>query len=123
MTTRSTPPEVSRRSMLKGATVVAAATGASLAGSPAARGAQPAAPAIMTGTQTGRSFRAFVRHGTTATVETLKLLPISPRQVVVRCEASAPCYTIVRGVLGTTESRRASVPNHAGFGVVEAVGS
>lgn len=104
--------------MLKGASVVAAAGGAALAGAQAV-----AAPAVLTGTQTGRSFRAFVRHGTGATVETLKLLPISPRQVVVRCEASAPCYTIVRGVLGTNEARRAAVPNHAGFGVVEAVGS
>ncbi len=117
MTTDPKPPEVSRRSMLKGATVIAAAGGAALAG------AQPASPAVLTGSQTGRSFRAFVRHGAGSSIETLKLLPIQPRQVVIRNEASAPCYTIVRGILGTAEARRASVPNHAGFGVVEAVGS
>jgi S-(hydroxymethyl)glutathione dehydrogenase/alcohol dehydrogenase len=42
--------------------------------------------------------------------------------VVIRNEAAAPCYTIVRGALGSTRAARASVPNHCGFGVVEAVG-
>ena len=35
----------------------------------------------------------------------------------------APCYTIVRGALGTNTIPRAEVPNHCGFGVVEAVGA
>src|SRR5262249_10983026 len=45
------------------------------------------------------------------------------RQVVIRSSAVAACYTIVRGALGTNAVRRAEVPNHCGFGVVEAVGA
>jgi S-(hydroxymethyl)glutathione dehydrogenase/alcohol dehydrogenase len=80
-------------------------------------------PALATGTQTGRSFRGLVRHGTTLEVVDMRLLPIDPRQVVIRSTAVAPCYTIVRGALSTTAARRAEVPNHCGFGVVEAVGA
>ena len=35
----------------------------------------------------------------------------------------APCHTVVwGGALATTQSRRAYVPNHCGFGVVEEIG-
>jgi S-(hydroxymethyl)glutathione dehydrogenase/alcohol dehydrogenase len=70
----------------------------------------------------GRRFRAFVRHGTTASVEELKLLPIQPREVVIRTEASAPCYTITGNALGANPARQASIVNHSGVGVVEEVG-
>ena len=106
---------LSRRKMLKRA---AAAGGAVLA--PQVVTGQ--APAQLTGTQTGRRFKAFVRHGTGASVEDLKLLAIQPREVVVRTQASAVCYTIVGGALATTAVRQASIPNHSGMGVVEAVG-
>jgi S-(hydroxymethyl)glutathione dehydrogenase/alcohol dehydrogenase len=86
-----------------------------------AEGAQ--APAVVTGSQTGRTFRGLVRHSNTLDVQELRLLPIDPRQVVIRSQAVAPCYTIVRGALGTNAIRRAEVPNHCGFGVVEAVGA
>jgi S-(hydroxymethyl)glutathione dehydrogenase/alcohol dehydrogenase len=87
-------------------------------------GAQAAAPAVVRGTNVGRRFRALVRHGTGLSVEELKLLAIQPRQVVIRTEAVAPCYTIVwGGALATTPARRASIPNHCGFGVVEAIGA
>ncbi len=81
------------------------------------------APAIGTGTQTGRTFKGLVRHGTTLDVQELRLRAIDPRQVVIRSTAVAPCYTIVRGALSTMPTRRAEVPNHCGFGVVEAVGA
>jgi S-(hydroxymethyl)glutathione dehydrogenase/alcohol dehydrogenase len=42
--------------------------------------------------------------------------------VVVRGEANVPCYTIVAGALAASEHKEPSIPNHAGFGVVEAVG-
>lgn len=90
------------------------------------QGAPPAAgqaPAVLTGTQTGRPFRGLVRHDATLDVQELRLLPIDPRQVVIRSTAVAPCYTIVRGALATNAIRRAEVPNHCGFGVVEAVGA
>jgi S-(hydroxymethyl)glutathione dehydrogenase / alcohol dehydrogenase len=91
---------------------------------PATAQAPPPAqsPAVLTGTQTGRTFRGLVRHGTTLDVQEMRLLQIDPRQVVIRSTAVAPCYTIVRGALGTNPVRRAEVPNHCGFGVVEAVG-
>src|SRR5207249_9810379 len=109
-----------RRQILRSGAAALGGTGALLAGSTAA--AQNQAPAVLTGTPTGRTFRGLVRHDTTLDVQELRLLPIDPRQVVIRSQAVAPCYTIVRGALGTSPIRRAEVPNHCGFGVVEAVG-
>jgi len=106
---------LSRRHLLK--------TGAAALGGGAALHAQAQAPGVLTGTQTGRTFRGLVRHSTTIDVQELRLLPIDPRQVVIRSLANAVCYTIVRGALGTNPTRRPEVPNHAGFGVVEAVGA
>jgi S-(hydroxymethyl)glutathione dehydrogenase/alcohol dehydrogenase len=42
--------------------------------------------------------------------------------VLVRSEATAPCYTIVAAALAATPAQQAQVPNHCGFGVVEEVG-
>src|SRR5215468_3519438 len=81
------------------------------------------APAQLTGTNAGRRFKAFVRHGTGASVEELRLRPIQPREVLVRTQASAVCYTIVGGALATTNVNQASIPNHSGMGVVEQAGS
>jgi S-(hydroxymethyl)glutathione dehydrogenase/alcohol dehydrogenase len=111
---------VSRRRVLKtGATALGG--GALALGAGAA--AQAQAPAIGTGTQTGRTFRGLVRHAATLDVQEMRLLPIEPRQVVIRSLAVAPCYTIVRGALAANAIQRAEVPNHCGFGVVEAVGA
>ncbi|HEU4619360.1 MAG TPA: alcohol dehydrogenase catalytic domain-containing protein [Gammaproteobacteria bacterium] len=112
---------LSRRSMLKAGVFAAA-------GLAAARGAaqpepQAAAPAIATGTVAGRPFRAFVRHGTGSSIEELRLRDIKPRQVLVRTTASCGCYTITRSVLGQNDVAQPQIPNHSGFGVVEAVGS
>lgn len=110
---------LSRRKVLKSA---ALGGGAALLSAPGtAETAQ--APAVLTGSQAGRTFRGLVRHGTTLDVQELRLLPSDPRQVVIRSLAVAPCYTIVRGALGTNPIQRAEVPNHCGFGVVEAVGA
>jgi len=111
--------KITRRSLLRtGATTLAAA--ATISGE--AAGQSPSAPAIQTGTNAGRRFRGFLRHGNGIGLEDLRLKPIQPRQVVVRVEAAAPCYTSVRGALGTNQARRAQIPNHCGQGVVEAVG-
>ncbi len=108
---------ISRRKMLeKGA--AAAVGGAAFA--PQVLSGQ--APAQLTGRNAGRRFKAFVRHGTGASVEELRLLPIQPREVLVRTQASAVCYTIVGGALANTNVRQASIPNHSGMGVVEEVG-
>src|SRR5215469_13113933 len=88
-----------------------------------ATGAAAIAPQVATaqlsGTNVGRRFKAFVRHGTTASVEELRLYAIQPREVLVRTEASAVCYTIVGGALSTTKVAQPSIPNHSGMGVVE----
>ena len=112
---------LSRRNILKTGATALGGGAALLAGSAAAQNSQ--APAVLTGTQTGRTFRGLVRHSTMLDVQELRLLPIDPRQVIIRSLAVAPCYTIVRGALGTNPTRRAEVPNHCGFGVVEAVGA
>ena len=115
------PRNVSRRGVLKQS--AAALAGAALTAPQALSGQERRAAAVVRGTSTGRPFRALVRHGTGASVEPLRLLPIQPRQVVIRTQAVAPCYTVVwGGALATTPARRAYVPNHCGFGVVEEIG-
>jgi len=108
---------LSRRSMLK-VGALAAATLAATQG----RG-QPGAPAVAAGSVAGRPFRAFVRHGTTSSIEDLRLREIRPRQVLVRTTASCGCYTITRSVLGQGAVPNPQIPNHSGMGVVEAVGA
>jgi S-(hydroxymethyl)glutathione dehydrogenase/alcohol dehydrogenase len=113
---------ISRRQALQSGAVALGGSAAFLAGSTTdAQNTQ--APAVVTRTQTGRTFRGLVRHDSTLDVQELRLLPIDARQVVIRSQAVAPCYTIVRGALGTNAISRAEVPNHCGFGVVEAVGA
>src|SRR3989449_9257531 len=112
---------LSRRQIMRSGAAALGGTGALLAGATSA--AQNQGPAVLIGTQIGRTFRGLVRHDTTLDVQELRLLPIDPRQVVIRSLAVAPCYTIVRGALGTNPIRRAEVPIHCGFGVVEAVGA
>src|SRR6516225_2090308 len=102
---------ISRRGLLKSA----AAGGIAL--SPQSSTAQAQRPRAS-----GRPFRAFVRRGTGTSVEELRLVPIQPREVVVRTEASGVCYTIVGQVLGTNNVTRPQIPNHSGMGVVEEVG-
>jgi len=70
-----------------------------------------------------RSFRALVRYGPSASVRELSLLPIQPREILIRTQASGVCYTIVAGVLSNRNAARASIPNHSGMGIVEEVGS
>ncbi|RPH58627.1 MAG: hypothetical protein EHM89_12055 [Acidobacteria bacterium] len=114
---------VSRRQILRTGAAALGGSAAFLAGAPSPHAQNVQAPGVLTGTQTGRTFRGLVRHSNTLDVQEMRLLPIDSRQVVIRSEAVAPCYTIVRGALGTNTISRAEVPNHCGFGVVEAVGA
>ena len=114
---------LTRRGVLKaGATALGSGT-ALLTGIPEAGAHNAQAPAVLTNTQTGRTFRGLVRHANTLDVQQMRLRAIDARQVVIRSTAVAPCYTIVRGALSTNAIARAEVPNHCGFGVVEAVGA
>ena len=106
---------ISRRKMLRNA--------AAVGGLPLVAQVKGQAPAQLTGTNAGRRFKAFVRRGTGASLEELRLHAIQPREVLVRTQASAVCYTIVGGALATTNVAQASIPNHSGMGVVEEVGA
>jgi S-(hydroxymethyl)glutathione dehydrogenase / alcohol dehydrogenase len=133
-------PIASRRSLLQnGARIagVALAAQAVVAQSPDQFGA----PAVVRGAQAGRRFKGFVRTGNQYSVEDLRLLDIHPRQMVIRTEASAPCYTmVIRGLGGTPSMPGApafggapaaanaptpvpTIENHCSVGIVEAVGS
>jgi S-(hydroxymethyl)glutathione dehydrogenase/alcohol dehydrogenase len=103
---------ISRRKLLKTGAASVAAVGAS-----AIEMAAPAAqaPAVLRNAQTGRRFRAALGNARNTTIEELRLLPIGDRHVVVRTEASAPCYTLVLGGIGGTPSVTAA-PNAAGPG-------
>lgn len=132
----------SRRALLKGVGAAGAALGATSA---------VAAPAVLKDAQAGRRFRALVTawRGPGAefvppTVEEVTLRPLDDRSVLLRVEASAPCYTMVGDVVPTLPrapgpvypaatgfnnpppagltARRFLIPNHAHIGVVEAVG-
>jgi D-arabinose 1-dehydrogenase-like Zn-dependent alcohol dehydrogenase len=56
-------------------------------------------------------------------VQELKLLPISPRQVVLRSEAAQICYTTTPDGLATTPVANAFIPGHGGVGTVIEIGS
>ncbi len=108
---------LTRRSMLKAGALAAATLGGTRAA------AQQGAPALATGAVAGMPFRAFVRSGTDSSVEDLRLREMKPRQVLVRSTASCGCYTVTRTVLGQQDFDTPTIPNHSGFGVVEAVGA
>jgi S-(hydroxymethyl)glutathione dehydrogenase / alcohol dehydrogenase len=121
--------KVSRRSVLKQAAAISAGTAAGLA----VAGAQAQAieaPAIRTGTQAGRKFRAFVVRtnppgttiqGSNAAVEQLSLKKLDDDRVVVRTEAAQVCYTITGQSVGNYPMPRAL--GHGAVGIVEAVGA
>lgn len=120
--------KVSRRSVLKQAAAISASTAAGLVAANA-QGA-PEAPAILTGTQAGRRFRAFVVRtnppgtsiqGSNAAVEQLTLKALDDDRVVVRTEACQVCYTITGQSVGNYPMPRAL--GHGAVGVVEAVGA
>lgn len=112
---------ISRRSIIRRSIIQGAAAAAGgVAFVPQTAAGQ--APAQLTGTNAGRRFKAFVRHSTGASVEELRLHSIQPREVLVRTQASAVCYTIVGGALATTRVVQASIPNHSGMGIVEEAG-
>jgi S-(hydroxymethyl)glutathione dehydrogenase / alcohol dehydrogenase len=122
--------KVSRRSILQQAAAISAGAAAGLAvgGAQAAQAIE--APAIQTGTQTGRRFRAFVVRtnppgttiqGSNAAVEQLTLKKLDDDRVVVRTEAAQVCYTITGQSVGNYPMPRAL--GHGAVGIVEAVGA
>jgi S-(hydroxymethyl)glutathione dehydrogenase / alcohol dehydrogenase len=126
---------VSRRDMLKHGATAVAGSAALLGGGTAF--AQ--APAVATGTQAGRKFRAYLTPPVTGElrgVETITLRNIQSHQVLIRTQAAQACYTIVNLLQPTPAPvvpaagappppagpRPAAIGGHGGVGIVEAVG-
>jgi S-(hydroxymethyl)glutathione dehydrogenase/alcohol dehydrogenase len=129
---------VSRRELLRGGMAAAVASGVTLAGGSVLTSTVEGAPAILTGTQKGRKFRAFMAFGgnppgvtiqnSTARVETVTMKALDPDRVVVRTEAAQVCYSIVGQVVAQVPvvlQRNAppEILGHSAVGIVEAVGS
>ncbi len=121
---------VSRRSVLTQAAAISAGTVAGLVGGNAQAAQALQAPAIHTGTQAGRRFRAFVVRtnppgttiqGSNAAIEQLTLKTLDDDRVVVRTEACQVCYTITGQSVGNYAMPRAL--GHGAVGIVEAVGA
>ena len=114
---------VSRRRVLKQAAAAVGGGAPTLLGGTALAGQAGPAPATRTPSSSGQRFRAFVRFGTGASVQDLTLLPISPRQVVVRTEAAQICYTTTGPALSTNQVTQAAIPGHGGVGTVIEIGA
>jgi S-(hydroxymethyl)glutathione dehydrogenase/alcohol dehydrogenase len=117
---------LSRRQLLSGAALAAAALGS--AGPAAVHAAEEPADQI----KINLVYQALVRRqfdGSPARMEQVRVRSISGRQVLVRCTAVQCCYSDVSTVLGGVLARRRALPGqrpnvagHQGIGVVEAVG-
>jgi S-(hydroxymethyl)glutathione dehydrogenase/alcohol dehydrogenase len=110
----------------------AAVGGASAVLGAGAAAAQQGAPAVLTNTQAGRRYRAFVQYNAELPgVVELTARALTGNQVLLRTEAAQTCYSSVRQVLVSRQPSstvtpgaafRATIVGHGGVGVVEAVG-
>src|SRR5665213_670345 len=110
---------VSRRKVLQRSTVIAAGVGA-FAQQSSAQAQQPGPRATNVA---GRKFRAMVRYRNGVSIEELRLLPIQPRDVLIRTQASIACYSLTPFALNTNNYPQPVILNHSGMGVVEEVGA
>ena len=114
---------VSRRRILKTAGAAAVGGGAAFLGGGAV--AQGQAPAILTNTQAGRRFKAFVKYNTSELPNLVDVTAraLSGNQVLLRVEAAQTCYTSIDQVLiAGTPTNQATIVGHGGVGIVEAIG-
>src|SRR6185369_8531548 len=119
----STSSRVSRRRILKTAGAAAVGGGAALLANGVA--AQGQAPAILTNTQAGRQFKAFVKYNSADLpgVVDVTARALSGNQVLLRVEAAQTCYTSIDQVLiSGTPTGQATIVGHGGVGIVEAIG-
>lgn len=128
---------VSRRALLTAAVATAVAGSATFGASSGKAQAAMQSPAILTGTQQGRKFRAFIAfpgnppevsiQDSSARVETVTMGALDPDRVVVRTEAAQVCYSIVGQATAKNPSVRTQAPpqilGHSAVGIVEAIGA
>lgn len=119
--------KLSRRNVLKTA---AAAGGGAAAGLFGGTLDAAQAPAVLTGTQQGRRFRAFtvstnapgtIIQQSNASVQAVTMHALDENRVVVRTEACQCCYTIVGQAVANYQPAR--ILGHGAVGIVEAIGS
>lgn len=122
------PPKVSRRNVLKKAAVVGGGAAAGLMSS--GSGVQAQAPAVLTGAQAGRKFRALVGvqngpnttlRNTKSSIQTVTMKALHQDRVVVRTEAAQVCYSIVKQMVASWTPP--SILGHSAVGIVEAIGT
>ena len=121
----TSPSRLSRRRLLKTAGAAAVGSGSAAllgAGNLAAQGA----PAILTNTQAGRRFKAFVKFSKERpTVVDVTVRGLTGNQVLLRVEAAQTCYSNIDQVLRNDErtpASNATIVGHGGVGIVEAIG-
>jgi S-(hydroxymethyl)glutathione dehydrogenase / alcohol dehydrogenase len=115
------PKPMSRRRLLTQAAGMTGGAAALLASGAALDAQAVQAPAIATGTQAGRRYRALVHSTTRPTITDVRMLALDENRVVVRTEATQLCYTIVN-----QSAQQYPIPRilgHGGVGIVEAIGS
>jgi S-(hydroxymethyl)glutathione dehydrogenase/alcohol dehydrogenase len=122
---RPSSSRLSRRRVLQTAGAAAIGGGSALlAGDTLA--AQGGAPAILTNTQAGRGFKAFVKFNRERpTVVDVTARGLTGNQVMLRVEAAQTCYSNIDQVLKNDErtgTANATIVGHGGVGVIEAVG-
>jgi len=110
-----------RRDLLKNTATAVAGGAASILTPNNAAAAQ--APAVVRSGNVGRPFKAWVRSGTEIRMEDLRLLPLGPRSVLIRTEATQCCYSMVGEVLAPTQQNPPKIIGHGGIGVVEEIGT
>lgn len=112
---------VSRRRILRAAGAAAVGGGAAFLGTGAVQGQ---APAILTNTQAGRQFKAFVKYSSEVpAVVDVTARALTGNQVLLRVDAAQTCYTSVDQVLiAGTPIEQATIIGHGGVGIVEAIG-
>jgi S-(hydroxymethyl)glutathione dehydrogenase / alcohol dehydrogenase len=112
---------VSRRRILKTAGAAAVGGAAFLGGGAVAQGP---GPAILTNTQAGRRFKAFVKYNSELpNVVDVTARALTGNQVLLRVEAAQTCYTSIDQVLiPGTPTTQPTIVGHGGVGIVEAIG-
>lgn len=109
-----------RRDLLKNGAAAVVGGAASVLSSGKVEAGQ--APAIGRSGSAGRPFKAWVRSGTQIQLENLRTLPLGPRSVLIKTEATQCCYSMVGEVLAPTQQDVPKIIGHGGVGIVEDIG-
>jgi S-(hydroxymethyl)glutathione dehydrogenase/alcohol dehydrogenase len=113
---------LSRRDLLKQGTAALVGGGAAVLGGGTVFAQAPGVVTRPASATAGRKFRALLRYRTNLDVQELTLLPIQPRQVVVRVQAGQACYTMLNALNTQAPIMTPAIFGHGAVGIVEEVG-